>query len=100
MLIPSVYSNLHFNVCQFSLLLIWTVIILHAVTYSTGNTVVKLVLVRRRRNRYISLIRIANSNYNTHLCNGTFEALTGLISNLITDLYFWSQMMTTLSNRL
>jgi hypothetical protein len=84
MLSPSVYSNLRFNVCQF----IRRVIILHAVTYSTGNAVVKLVLVRHRRNRYISLIRIANSNCNTHLSNGAFEALRGLISNLITDLYF------------
>jgi hypothetical protein len=64
MLSASVYSNLHVNVCQFSLLS-RTVIILHAVTFSTGNTVVKLVLVHRRRNRHISLIRIANSNYST-----------------------------------
>jgi len=78
MLSASVYSNLHVNVCQFSLLLIRTVIILHAVTYST----------------------IANSNYNTYLCSGTFEAFTGLTSNLITDHYFWRHMMTTLSNRL
>jgi hypothetical protein len=81
MLSPSVYSNLHFNACQFSLLFIRTTITLHALTYSTGNSAVKLVLILRSRNRYISLIRIANSNYNTHLSYGAFDTLTGLISD-------------------